>query len=135
MTTSTSEEKQVSPEQRFLITMDSLPGNSLISKTSYVTALTGSSTYLISKEIYIFNQESLVLLAFAATFGGIIKAACGPFNKWADDFSARSAISLKRSAPTIRPLSRSDWPGRPDEGCWWRHQAEDRLYGRGQVCP
>ncbi|KAF9908608.1 atp4 subunit B of the stator stalk of mitochondrial F1F0 ATP synthase, partial [Lobosporangium transversale] len=83
MTTST-EEKQVSPENKAQSIIDSLPGNSLLSKTAYVTALTGAATYLISKEIYVFNEESLVLLAFAATFGGIVKSAREPFNEWAD---------------------------------------------------
>ncbi|KAK3810795.1 MAG: hypothetical protein J3Q66DRAFT_350235 [Benniella sp.] len=79
-----SEEKQVSPENKAQSIIDSLPGNSLLSKTAYVTALTGAATYLISKEIYVFNEESLVLFAFAATFGGIVKAAREPFNEWAD---------------------------------------------------
>jgi F-type H+-transporting ATPase subunit b len=77
-------EKQVSPENKAQSIIDSLPGNSLLSKTAYVTALTGAATYLISKEIYVFNEESLVLFAFAATFGGIVKAAREPFNEWAD---------------------------------------------------
>ncbi|KAF8975773.1 atp4 subunit B of the stator stalk of mitochondrial F1F0 ATP synthase [Entomortierella lignicola] len=84
MATSSSEEKQVSPENKAQSIIDSLPGNSLLSKTAYVTALTGAATYLISKEIYVFNEESLVLLAFAATFGGIVKSAREPFNEWAD---------------------------------------------------
>ncbi|KAF9438328.1 atp4 subunit B of the stator stalk of mitochondrial F1F0 ATP synthase [Entomortierella beljakovae] len=79
-----SEEKQVSPENKAQSIIDSLPGNSLLSKTAYVTALTGAATYLISKEIYVFNEETLVLLAFAATFGGIVKAGREPFNEWAD---------------------------------------------------
>ncbi|KAG0371275.1 hypothetical protein BC939DRAFT_484065 [Gamsiella multidivaricata] len=79
-----STEKQVSPENKAQSIIDSLPGNSLLSKTAYVTALTGAATYLISKEIYVFNEESLVLFAFAATFGGIVKAAREPFNEWAD---------------------------------------------------
>jgi F-type H+-transporting ATPase subunit b len=80
----TKTEKQVSPESKAQSIIDSLPGNSLISKTGYVTAIAGAATYLISKEIYVFNEESLVLLAFAATFGGIVKAAREPFNEWAD---------------------------------------------------
>ncbi|KAF9314416.1 atp4 subunit B of the stator stalk of mitochondrial F1F0 ATP synthase [Podila horticola] len=79
-----SEEKQVSPESKAQSIIDSLPGNSLITKTGYVTAIAGAATYLISKEIYVFNEESLVLLAFAATFGGIVKSAREPFNEWAD---------------------------------------------------
>ncbi|KAF9341609.1 atp4 subunit B of the stator stalk of mitochondrial F1F0 ATP synthase, partial [Mortierella sp. AD094] len=77
--------------------IDSLPGNSLLSKTAYVTALTGAATYLISKEIYVFNEESLVLLAFAATFGGIVKAAREPFNEWADGHITKIRTVLQKA--------------------------------------
>ncbi|KAF9944924.1 atp4 subunit B of the stator stalk of mitochondrial F1F0 ATP synthase, partial [Modicella reniformis] len=76
--------KQVSPENKAQSIIDSLPGNSLLSKTAYVTALTGAATFLISKEIYVFNEETLVLFAFAATFGGIVNGVREPFNEWAD---------------------------------------------------
>ncbi|KAK3810873.1 MAG: hypothetical protein J3Q66DRAFT_350412 [Benniella sp.] len=81
MATATEEKK---PETKAQSILDSLPGNSLVSKTAYVTAFTSAAAYLISKEIYIFNEESLVLFAFAATFGGIVKSAREPFNEWAD---------------------------------------------------
>ncbi|KAG0033104.1 atp4 subunit B of the stator stalk of mitochondrial F1F0 ATP synthase [Podila clonocystis] len=78
------EEKEVSPDSKAQSIIDALPGNSLVSKTGVVTALAGAAAYFISQEIYIFNEESLVLLAFAATFGGIVKNARQPFNEWAD---------------------------------------------------
>ncbi|KAF9095916.1 atp4 subunit B of the stator stalk of mitochondrial F1F0 ATP synthase [Mortierella sp. GBA35] len=84
MATSAADEKQVSPESKAQSILDALPGNSLVTKTGVVTALAGLSTYLISQELYIFNEETLVLLAFAATFGGIVKSARAPFNEWAD---------------------------------------------------
>ncbi|KAI1311889.1 atp4 subunit B of the stator stalk of mitochondrial F1F0 ATP synthase [Mortierella claussenii] len=84
MATSASEEKQIAPESKAQSIIDSMPGNSLITKTGYITALAGAATFLISKEIYVFNEETLVLLAFTATFGGIVKAAREPFNEWAE---------------------------------------------------
>ncbi|GJJ72348.1 F-type H+-transporting ATPase subunit b [Entomortierella parvispora] len=92
-----AEEKQVSPESKAQSIIDSLPGNSLITKTGYVTALAGAATYLISKEIYVFNEESLVLLAFAATFGGIVKNAREPFNAWADEHINKIRTILQKA--------------------------------------
>jgi len=69
----------------------------LITKTGYVTALAGAATYLISKEIYVFNEESLVLLAFAATFGGIVKNAREPFNAWADEHINKIRTILQKA--------------------------------------
>ncbi|KAF9975708.1 atp4 subunit B of the stator stalk of mitochondrial F1F0 ATP synthase [Actinomortierella ambigua] len=92
-----SEEKQVSPESKAQSIIDSLPGNSLITKTGYVTALAGAATYLISKEIYVFNEESLVLFAFLVTFGGIVKSARQPFNEWADGHISKIRNVLEKA--------------------------------------
>ncbi|KAI8352318.1 hypothetical protein B0O80DRAFT_454269 [Mortierella sp. GBAus27b] len=94
MSTAVEENK---PESKAQSILDSLPGNSLISKTAYVTAFTSAAAYLISKEIYIFNEESLVLFAFAATFGGIVKNAREPFNEWADGHISKIRAILQRA--------------------------------------
>ncbi|KAF9907619.1 atp4 subunit B of the stator stalk of mitochondrial F1F0 ATP synthase [Linnemannia zychae] len=97
MATSTSEEKSVSPDSKAQSILDALPGNSLISKTGVVTAFAGLSTYLISQELYVFNEETLVLLAFAATFGGIVKSARAPFNEWADGHISKIRSILEKA--------------------------------------
>ncbi|KAG0275234.1 atp4 subunit B of the stator stalk of mitochondrial F1F0 ATP synthase [Linnemannia exigua] len=97
MATSASEEKSVSPDSKAQSILDALPGNSLISKTGVVTAFAGLSTYLISQELYIFNEETLVLLAFAATFGGIVKSARAPFNEWADGHISKIRTILEKA--------------------------------------
>ncbi|KAG0378865.1 MAG: hypothetical protein J3R72DRAFT_432437 [Linnemannia gamsii] len=97
MATSASEEKSVSPDSKAQSILDALPGNSLISKTGVVTAIAGLSTYLISQELYIFNEETLVLLAFAATFGGIVKSARAPFNEWADGHISKIRTILEKA--------------------------------------
>ncbi|KAI8575327.1 hypothetical protein K450DRAFT_262241 [Umbelopsis ramanniana AG] len=67
---------EVEPKQKASSIVDSLPGNSLVSKTGFVTLSAGLATFLISKEIYVFNEETLVLVAF----GGL-----EPYNSMADE--------------------------------------------------
>ncbi|KAG9065302.1 atp4 subunit B of the stator stalk of mitochondrial F1F0 ATP synthase [Linnemannia hyalina] len=113
MATATSDEKSVSPDSKAQSILDALPGNSLISKTGVVTAIAGLSTYLISQELYIFNEETLVLLAFAATFGGIVKSARAPFNEWADGHinKIRSILEKARADHKVAVAERIDQVG------------------------
>ncbi|KAF9543956.1 atp4 subunit B of the stator stalk of mitochondrial F1F0 ATP synthase [Mortierella hygrophila] len=113
MATATSDEKSVSPDSKAQSILDALPGNSLISKTGVVTAFAGLSTYLISQELYIFNEETLVLLAFAATFGGIVKSARAPFNEWADGHinKIRSVLEKARADHKVAVAERIDQVG------------------------
>ncbi|CAO3614745.1 unnamed protein product [Mucor hiemalis] len=80
--TSKTEEE---PKQKANSLLDSLPGNSIISKTGYVTAFTGLSAFLVSKEIYILNEETLVLVSSAALLGVLLKYLREPFNNMANE--------------------------------------------------
>ncbi|PWN51768.1 putative H+-transporting two-sector ATPase chain b precursor, mitochondrial [Violaceomyces palustris] len=73
-----------SPEAKASSILDALPGNSLISKTGWVTLGTGLSAVAISKEIYVANEETVILagsLIFAVLVG---RAITGPYKEWAD---------------------------------------------------
>lgn len=73
-----------SPEARASSILDSLPGNSLVSKTGWVTLGTGLTAVAISKEIYVANEETVILvgsLIFAVLVG---RAITGPYKEWAD---------------------------------------------------
>lgn len=61
-----------------------LPGNSIVSKTTWVTVGTGLSALAISKELYVANEETVILVAFLifATFIG--RTISGPYKEWAD---------------------------------------------------
>ncbi|KAI9347069.1 hypothetical protein BD770DRAFT_395840 [Pilaira anomala] len=80
-TTKTEEE----PKQKANSLLDSLPGNSIISKTGYVTAATGLSAFLISKEIYVVNEETLVLVSTGALLGLLVKYLREPFTNMANE--------------------------------------------------
>lgn len=73
------------PKQKANSLLDSLPGNSIISKTGYVTAFTGLSAFLVSKEIYVLNEETLVLVASTALLGVLLKYLREPFNNMANE--------------------------------------------------
>ncbi|KAF9584707.1 atp4 subunit B of the stator stalk of mitochondrial F1F0 ATP synthase, partial [Lunasporangiospora selenospora] len=106
-------EKKVTPESKAQSIIDALPGNSLVTKTGYVTALAGAAAYFISKEIYVFNEETLVLLAFLVTFGGIVKNAREPFNEWADSHinKIRSVLEKARADHKTAVSGRIDQVG------------------------
>ncbi|CDS81865.1 probable H+-transporting two-sector ATPase chain b precursor, mitochondrial [Sporisorium scitamineum] len=73
-----------SPEARASSIIDSLPGNSFVSKTGWVTLGTGLTAVAISKEIYVANEETVILvgsLIFAVLVG---RAITGPYKEWAD---------------------------------------------------
>ncbi|SPO41347.1 probable H+-transporting two-sector ATPase chain b precursor, mitochondrial [Pseudozyma flocculosa] len=73
-----------SPEAKASSLIESLPGNSLVSKTGWVTLGTGLTAVAISKEIYVANEETVILAAsliFAVIVG---RAVTGPYKEWAD---------------------------------------------------
>ena len=90
-----------SPEARASSIIDSLPGNSLVSKTGWVTLGTGLTAVAISKEIYVANEETVILvgsLIFAVLVG---RAITGPYKEWAD-----SQIEVRITPRRLRPRSR-----------------------------
>ncbi|KAG2236293.1 hypothetical protein INT48_001356, partial [Thamnidium elegans] len=80
-TTKTEEE----PKQKANSLLESLPGNSIVAKTGYVTAATGVSAFLISKEIYVMNEETLVLVAGAGLLTVLLKYLREPFTNMANE--------------------------------------------------
>ncbi|KAI8080719.1 uncharacterized protein B0P05DRAFT_578968 [Gilbertella persicaria] len=73
------------PKQKANSLLDALPGNSIVSKTGYVTGATGLAAFLISKEIYILNEETLVLIASTGLLGVLLKYLREPFTNMANE--------------------------------------------------
>ncbi|CAO3607901.1 unnamed protein product [Cunninghamella blakesleeana] len=76
---------QQDPKQKANSIIESLPGNSLVSKTGYVTLGTGLATFLISKEIYVFNEETLVLVAAGGLLAVLLKYLREPFTEMGNE--------------------------------------------------
>ena len=77
------ENQIIEPKQKALSIIDSLPGNSLITKTGYITVGTGLLTLAISKELYVLNEETLLLLSFSSMVAILYKALKQPVAEWA----------------------------------------------------
>lgn len=101
----TSFTSEPSPETRASALLDLLPGNSLVSKTSWVTIGTGLSALAISKELYVANEETVILVAFLifATFIG--RTISGPYKEWADGQIEVRLIKKVFLSSVLRPLT------------------------------
>ncbi|KAI7863390.1 hypothetical protein BDF14DRAFT_1876319 [Spinellus fusiger] len=75
----------VDPQTKANSIIDCLPGNSLVSKTGFVTLTGGAATFFISKEIYVLNEETLVLVASLGLLGVLLKYLRDPFTTMAND--------------------------------------------------
>lgn len=62
--------------------IDLLPGSTAFSKTAYATIGTGLGAFLISKGIYVPNDETLVLIAFALTIRTLYNKLSGPLSSY-----------------------------------------------------
>lgn len=79
-----SDKPSPSPSAKASSILDALPGNSLISKTGWVTLGTGLSAMAISKELYVANEETVILVGFLIFATIVGKAVVGPYKEWAD---------------------------------------------------
>ncbi|CAO1618300.1 unnamed protein product [Parajaminaea phylloscopi] len=73
-----------SPEAKASSLIDALPGNSLLAKTSYITLGTGLSAVAISKELYVANEETVILAGFLVFATLVGRAIAKPYGEWAD---------------------------------------------------
>ncbi|KAJ2493607.1 atp4 subunit B of the stator stalk of mitochondrial F1F0 ATP synthase [Coemansia sp. RSA 2050] len=71
-------------EQKANSIIDAFPGNSLVAKTGYFAGATGLTALLIAKEIYVINEETLLLVAFGSILTVLYRAIKEPFNNWAE---------------------------------------------------
>jgi hypothetical protein len=62
--------------------IDLLPGSTALTKTAYATIGTGLAAFLITKGIYVPNDETLVLIAFALTTRTLYTKLSGPLSSY-----------------------------------------------------
>ncbi|KAI2624352.1 hypothetical protein GGR54DRAFT_596084 [Hypoxylon sp. NC1633] len=72
------------PKAKAQSILDSLPGNSLISKTAILSSAAGLSIYAISNEYYVVNEESVVAFCLLAVWGALIKFGGPMYKEWAE---------------------------------------------------
>ncbi|KAL8881709.1 MAG: hypothetical protein Q9192_007737 [Flavoplaca navasiana] len=72
------------PSKKAQSIIDALPGNSLVSKTAILSAGTGVSIWAIANEIYVVNEESIVMLATLSVFYAVARYGGPMYKEWAD---------------------------------------------------
>lgn len=72
------------PKKKAQSIIDALPGNSLISKTAILSSGAGLSIWAIANELYIINEESIVMLATLSVFWAVGHYGGPMYKEWAD---------------------------------------------------
>ncbi|MCJ1405030.1 atp4 subunit B of the stator stalk of mitochondrial F1F0 ATP synthase [Xylographa trunciseda] len=72
------------PKKRAQSILDSLPGNSLISKTAILSAGAGLSVFGISNEFLVINEETVVAFCILSVFWAVAKYGGPMYSEWAD---------------------------------------------------
>ncbi|KAI9315758.1 hypothetical protein BX666DRAFT_1958827 [Dichotomocladium elegans] len=90
-----STQTEAAPQKSSIL--DNLPGDSMGAKAAYLTIGTGAATALISKEIYILNEETLVLVATAGLLGVLLKYLREPYTNMANDHINRIKSILNKA--------------------------------------
>lgn len=74
---------QQDPKKTAQSIVDALPGNSLASKIGILSAGTALSVAAISNELYVINEESIVMFSLLTVFYGVIAYGGPMYNEWA----------------------------------------------------
>ena len=72
------------PKSRAQSIIDSLPGNSLISKTAILSAGAGVSIWGISNEFLVFNEEAVVAFCLLSIFWAVGKYGGPMYKEWSE---------------------------------------------------
>ena len=101
------------PEQRATQIIESVPGNSLVGKTGAVVLGTAVTAAAISQELYVVNEESIVLIGSLIMFTCIGKAIKEPYKEWAEGHinRIRGILNATRKEHTQAVTARIDAVG------------------------
>ena len=75
---------QEDPKKKAQSILDALPGNSLVSKTAILSAGTGISIAAISNELYVVNEETVVMFSLLTIFWAVAKYGGPAYLSWAE---------------------------------------------------
>ncbi|KAG8908608.1 atp4 subunit B of the stator stalk of mitochondrial F1F0 ATP synthase [Tulasnella sp. 403] len=98
------------PAERASAIINSIPGNSLVSKTGTVVLGTGLTAAAISSELYVVNEETVVLAGFLILITYIAKSIQQPYSEWAEGHinRIRDVLNAARARHTSAVTSRID---------------------------
>ncbi|WFD30529.1 atp4 subunit B of the stator stalk of mitochondrial F1F0 ATP synthase [Malassezia sp. CBS 17886] len=92
--------QEPSPDVKAASLIDALPGNSFISKTMYVTMGAGLTAFTVSKELYVANDETVILAGFLIFATIVARTASKPYVDWADATIAKISDILNSARTT-----------------------------------
>merc|ERR1712093_244566 len=90
------------PAQKASALIDALPGNSLVSKTGIVTLTAATTAAAISNELFVLNEEVVILGSFAIFLGYVSSLVREPYREWADGQiqKVKDILNTSRAAHT-----------------------------------
>ncbi|CAG7847976.1 ATP synthase subunit 4, mitochondrial Flags: Precursor [Serendipita indica DSM 11827] len=71
------------PAERASELIESVPASNIVSKTGAIVLGTGLAATAISQELYVVNEETVILAGFAILATIIARSAHGPYSEWA----------------------------------------------------
>lgn len=90
----------VEPKAKANSLLAALPGNSLVSKTGIVTLTAALSAAAVSNEIFVANEEVVILGAFIVFASYVATLIRAPYAEWADgQIKVRSPRARRRLPP------------------------------------
>jgi F-type H+-transporting ATPase subunit b len=72
------------PKKKAQSILDSLPGNSLVSKTAILSSSAATAIYALSNEYYVVNEESVVAFCLLSVFFAVGKYGGPAYKEWAE---------------------------------------------------
>ncbi|WFD26578.1 atp4 subunit B of the stator stalk of mitochondrial F1F0 ATP synthase [Malassezia nana] len=78
--------QEPTPEAKAASIIDALPGNSLVSKTTWVTIGAGLTAFAVSNELYVANDETVILAGFLVFATLIGRTVSKPYANWANSY-------------------------------------------------
>jgi F-type H+-transporting ATPase subunit b len=85
---------QPDPKSRAAALIDALPGNSLLSKTGFLTVGTAALATAVSKELYIFNDESVILICSSIVLYLVTTLGAPGYTEWVNSVSQQHSHLL-----------------------------------------
>lgn len=82
------------PKTRAAALIDALPGTSLITKTGFLTVGTAAVATAISKELYIFNDETVILICSSLLLYLVAKLGGPGYKDWVDSIATQQSNVL-----------------------------------------
>lgn len=76
------------PKQKANSIIDALPGNNILSKTGILATTAAASIYAVSSELYVVNDETLLLATFIGFMGLVGKVVAPMYGEFAKDRTA-----------------------------------------------